>query len=190
MVNRKTPQIPWFIPAEVKFSEEWRVGGGEESKEVEVQRNRNKREKETFYMSHQEIPLNTKEPWDREMDYDDTLTPVMPIEQQPDADEVDPQSASSNGNGVGSTSAPLASVINPAEVEPDYELLAVLLQTPSLVFTLKEELDGRSMSQQTVRILDMIRAGEINIQGDLSSNGVSSRRERETVPVSLPSPTP
>ncbi|KAI4303354.1 hypothetical protein MLD38_038997 [Melastoma candidum] len=190
MVNRKTPQIPWFIPAEVKFSEEWRVGGGEESKEVEVQRNRNKREKETFYKSHQEIPLNPKEPWDREMDYDDTLTPVIPIEQQPDADEVDPQSASSNGNGVGSTSAPSASVINPTEVEPDYELLAVLLQTPSLVFTLKDELEGRSMSQQTVRILDMIRAGEINIQGDLNSNGARSRRETETVPVSLPSPTP
>ncbi|KAI4363599.1 hypothetical protein MLD38_019800 [Melastoma candidum] len=119
MVNRKTPQIPWFIPAEVKFSEEWRVGCGEESKEVEVQRNRNK-QKWTMM----------------------TLTPVMPIEQQPDADEVDPQSASSNGNGVGSTSAPLASVINPAEVEPDCELLAVLLQTPSLVLTLKEELTG------------------------------------------------
>ncbi|PQQ03046.1 homeobox protein LUMINIDEPENDENS isoform X2 [Prunus yedoensis var. nudiflora] len=86
-------QVPWKTPPEIKLDPEWRVGGGENGKEIEVQRNRNRREKETIYQRVQEIPSNPKEPWDIEMDYDDSLTPEIPIEQPPDADGTETQAS-------------------------------------------------------------------------------------------------
>lgn len=171
------------------------MGGGEDSKEVEFQKNRNRREKETIYRTVQEIPPNPKEPWDREMDYDDSLTPVISIEQLPDADVVPEMQVPSNENaraGLSSTSQNS----NPAAAEPDLELLAVLLKNPEIVFALTSGGAGNLSTTDTVRLLDMIKAGggAANlVAGNLNGLGVGAGmggRIEGRVEVSLPSPTP
>lgn len=191
----KRVQIPWKIPAEVKLKDTWRVGVGENSKEVDVQKNRNRREKETIYKSVQEMPPNPKEPWDLEMDYDDTLTPEIPIEQLPDGDgaeiAVSPnQVASHTDQEVASTSS-----TSMATAEPDLELLAVLLKNPDLVYALTSGQPGSIPSEETVKLLDMIKRGGLNLglsENTNSNNGnySTSVNAQEKVEVSLPSPTP
>ncbi|KAK8614570.1 hypothetical protein V6N13_068370 [Hibiscus sabdariffa] len=167
-------KIPWRIPPEVKINDLWSVGAGESSKEVEVQKNRNRREREIFYHTNQEIPSNPKEPWDREMDHDDTLTPEIPTEQPPDADSTETQVA----QGAAATLEPSSSQIGAAE--PDLELLAVLLKNPTLVFALTSGQDGNLTNEETVKLLDMIKTGG-------ADTGI---KVEEKVEVSLPSPTP
>ncbi|KAK7337417.1 hypothetical protein VNO77_17990 [Canavalia gladiata] len=188
----KRVQIPWKTPAEVKLKDTWRVGAGENSKEVDVQKNRNRREKETVYKTIQEMPSNPKEPWDLEMDYDDTLTPEIPIEQLPDGDgaeiAVSPNQVPTNTvQGVASTSS-----IGAAPAEPDLELLAVLLKNPELVFALTSGQAGSIPSDQTVKLLDMIKRGGLNLGLSENTNGNCSMSVKapEKVEVSLPSPTP
>ncbi|KAL6968462.1 hypothetical protein U1Q18_034264 [Sarracenia purpurea var. burkii] len=199
-------QIVWHTPAEVRIHDAWRVGTGENSKEVEVQRNRIRREKETIYRTSQEIPSDPKEPWDREMEYDDSLTLEIPTEQLPDADGGEteaavvsprqeennavvatrPESSSQNSNGAGGVP------------EPDLELLAVLLKNPELVFALTAGQGGGGAaggvgggglsSQETVKLLDMIKANGVASLSSLT--GGLGRNAEERVQVSLPSPTP
>ncbi|MED6206592.1 hypothetical protein PIB30_028309 [Stylosanthes scabra] len=189
----KRVQIPWKTPAEVKLRDTWSVGAGENSKEVDVQKNRNRREKETVYQTVQEIPSNPKEPWDLEMDYDDTLTLEIPIEQLPDVDgaelTVAPEVATHAVHGVATTS----STSNVADTaQPDLELLAVLLKNPDLVFALTSG-QGGIQSEETVKVLDMIKRGGLNLGTNDTNhgngNGISAKTT-ETVEVSLPSPTP
>lgn len=189
----KRVRIPWKRPAEVKLDDQWRVGGGEDSKEVEFQKNRNRREKETIYRTVQEIPPNPKEPWDREMDYDDSLTPVISLEQLPDADVVPEAQVPSNENARAGLSS-MSQNSNPAPAEPDLELLAVLLKNPEIVFALTSGGAGSLSSADTVRLLDMIKAGG-GAAGNLNGLGVGAGigvggRTGERVEVSLPSPTP
>ena len=178
--------------AEVKLRDTWRVGAGENSKEVDVQKNRNHREKETTYQTVQEIPSNPKEPWDLEMDYDDTLTPEIPIEQLPDVDGAEAavapnQVATHDVQEVATTS----STSNAATAEPDLELLAVLLKNPELVFALTSGQAGSIPSQETVKLLDMIKRGGMNLGVNENTNGNGmSAKATEKVEVSLPSPTP
>ncbi|XP_027926504.1 homeobox protein LUMINIDEPENDENS [Vigna unguiculata] len=184
-------QIPWKTPAEVELKDSWSVGGGENSKEVDAQRNRDRREKETIYKTIQEIPPNPKEPWDLEMDYDDTLTLEIPIEQLPDGDGADitgspNQVAAHTVEGVASTSTSVA----PAE--PDLELLAVLLKNPELVFALTSGQAGSIPSEEIVKLLDMIKRGGVNLGLSENTNGSygTTVKAQEKVEVSLPSPTP
>ncbi|PON96621.1 Octamer-binding transcription factor [Trema orientale] len=195
-------QISWQTPPEVKLNNQWRVGAGENSKEVDFQKNRNRREKETIYQLLQEIPLNPKEPWDREMDYDDTLTLEIPTEQLPDADggggaaetQVAPNhgvnnavaqdAASQRANGSVLLAPVTSQSGNASTAEPDLELLAVLLKNPELVFALTSGQAANLSSEETVKLLDMIKAG------NTSSNNVLNRQVEEKVEVSLPSPTP
>ena len=182
---------------------------GESSKEVEVQKNRIRREKETVYEAIQDIPSNPKEPWDIEMDYDDSLTPLIPIEQPPDAatdsatpvvppepvvspveterDAVaaasEPSSSSSHAPSGGNTSS---SRNGSSSALPDFELLSVLLKNPELVFALMNGQAGGLSSEDTVRLLDMIKANGV---GSTTMNGLG-RKAEEKVEVSLPSPTP
>ncbi|KAK6115026.1 hypothetical protein DH2020_007295 [Rehmannia glutinosa] len=180
----KRIQIPWRTPPEVKISEAWCVGDGANSKEVEVQKNRIRRERETVYRTIQEIPSNPKEPWDREMDPDDTLTPEIPIEQLPDVEPLETPSVSANGTKE--TVAPVASTSSENNMpEPDLELLAALLKNPELVFALTSGQAGNLSSHETVKLLDMIKA---NGMSSLSNN-VAGNAENK-VEVSLPSPTP
>ncbi|RDX92851.1 Homeobox protein LUMINIDEPENDENS, partial [Mucuna pruriens] len=188
----KRVQIPWKKPAEVKLKDTWRLGGGENSKEVDVQQNRNRREKETIYKTVQEIPSNPKEPWDLEMDYDDTLTLEIPIEQLPDGDgaevAVSPNQVATNTvQEVASTSS-----TSMATAEPDLELLAVLLKNPELVFALTSGQIGSIPSEETVKLLDMIKRGGVNLGLSENTNGNygTSINAPEKMEVSLPSPTP
>ncbi|KAE8660617.1 Homeobox protein LUMINIDEPENDENS [Hibiscus syriacus] len=175
-------KIPWHIPPEIKIDQLWSVGTGESSKEVDMQKNRNRRERETFYYTNQEIPSNPKDPWDREMDHDDTLTPEIPTEQPPDTDSTETQvTHGEHVNGTAATSKPSSSQIGgAAAAEPDLELLGVLLKNPALVFALTSGQAGNLSSEETVKLLDMIKAGGAD----------AAKKVEEKVEVSLPSPTP
>lgn len=172
--------------AEVKISFSWHVGIGEDSKEVEVQKDRALREREVVYRTIQQIPPNPREPWDREMDFDDLLTPEIPTEQMPDVEpleapagsqEVAAPVASTSSQNVGGTSMP----------EPDLELLAELLKNPQLVFALTSGQAGEISSSETIKLLDMIKANGGNSLSSLAALGTKTDNKVE---VSLPSPTP
>ncbi|KAB2616243.1 homeobox protein LUMINIDEPENDENS-like [Pyrus ussuriensis x Pyrus communis] len=195
-------RIPWKMPPEIKLDPSWSVGGGEYCKEIEVQRNRNRREKETIYRTVQEIPSNPKEPWDIEMDYDDSLTPEIPIEQPPDVADTTETQASHNrevynaetmvvrsqgANNVASFPRALSQINNASAAEPDLELLAVLLKNPELVFALTSGDAANLSSEDTVKLLDMIKSGGAGVAGNVNGLG---RKTEERVEVSLPSPTP
>lgn len=197
----KRVQIPWLTPAEVRVNISWRFGAGEDSKEVEVQTNRNRRERETIYSAIHEIPANPKEPWDREMEYDDTLTPEIPSIQLPDNDVVETETGGkgmvdSRPSDLNEMVSALASAFalksnsssssnSKSSAEPDYDLLEVLLQTPDLVFALTSGQSGIS-NEETVRVLDMIKARKAAAAPDPIPSGLG----RNVIPVSLPSPTP
>ncbi|XP_057461482.1 homeobox protein LUMINIDEPENDENS-like [Actinidia eriantha] len=196
----KRVQIQWRTPAEIRIHDTWRVGTGENSKEVEVQRNRIRREKETFYRTSQEIPSDPKEPWDREMEYDDTLTPEIPTEQLPDCDGGE-TAVSPRENEISAVALPApaestsAQSSNGSMPEPDLELLAVLLNNPELVFALTSGQGcGNLSSEETVKLLDMIKANGVvagsQLQSSSVSTGLGGRNAEENVQVSLPSPTP
>ncbi|KAJ8749570.1 hypothetical protein K2173_026219 [Erythroxylum novogranatense] len=174
--------IPWRVPAEIKLINTWRVGNGENSKEVDFQRNRNRREMETKYRAVSEIPSNPKEPWDLEMDHDDSLTPEIPIEQPPDADSADVQISHNQTENKVVASEPVLPQMG-SGTEPDLELLAVLLKNPELVFALTSGQSGNLSNEDTIKLLDMIKKGGAGL------NGVGGNVE-EKVEVSLPSPTP
>ncbi|GKU86775.1 hypothetical protein SLEP1_g1255 [Rubroshorea leprosula] len=161
-------QIPWQTPPE----------------------NRNHREKETIYKTVQEIPCNPKEPWDREMDYNDTLTPEIPTEQPPDIDGTETQVAHEehvNGEAGSQASSSLSFIGGKIAAEPELELLAVLLKNPELVFALTSGNAANLTSQETVKLLDVIKSGGAGFIAN--SNGFGNK-VAEKVEVSLPSPTP
>lgn len=166
--------------AELKIDETWSVGDGANSKEVEVQKNRNRRERETVYRTIQEIPSNPREPWDLEMDCDDSLTLEIPIEQLPDVETLEaPDNPPMQSNEtVGPTSS--GSMMS----EPDFELLAELLKNPELVFALTSGKAGNLSSDETVKLLDRIKSHGASSLGNLAGNA------NDKVEVSLPSPTP
>ncbi|GLJ46143.1 hypothetical protein SUGI_0972100 [Cryptomeria japonica] len=72
--------VPWVTPPEMRIDPSWRFASGQESKEVEFQSDRVKREKESVYANEMSIPSEPKEPWDIELDYDDSLTLEIPLE--------------------------------------------------------------------------------------------------------------
>ncbi|KAK4357278.1 hypothetical protein RND71_022888 [Anisodus tanguticus] len=182
----KRMQIPWWKPPEVQLSDTWKVCAGGESKEVDIQSNRIRRERETIYRTFREIPLNPKEPWDREMDPDDTLTTEIPIEQLPDAEGAEAVALRLEDIN---TEAALASTSNgiPTTAAPDIELLAVLLNNPELVYALTSGQAGNLTSEQIVKMLDLIKADGMNSLNSLTDLG---RNAEKNVEVSLPSPTP
>lgn len=177
-----------FLYAAMLISEKWKLCTGENSKEVEVQKNRIHRERETIYRTPHEIPLNPKEPWDREMDYDDTLTPQIPTEQLPDVDGVETMaSLPENVENIAAAASSVPQNVNSSMPEPDLELLAVLLKNPELVFALTSGQAGNLSSEDTVKLLDMIKAN--GLKSTSNPNGLG-RRAEDKVEVSLPSPTP
>ncbi|KAL5226483.1 hypothetical protein ABZP36_014748 [Zizania latifolia] len=200
-------RVIWQIPPDVWIDPAWSLGAGENSKEFEVQTQRNRRDKETFYASLNDIPSNPKDPWDVEMDFDDSLTPEIPIDQPPDADAMEADSVGTSPNigvpvadkQVGSTSSispAVAAGVNGAASEPDLELLAVLLKNPQLVFALTSNQGGTLPSEQTVALLDMLKQTGLGLSELVNSLGNSSGVQKEpepgpeVIPVSLPSPTP
>lgn len=170
-------QCSLFLPicAEIQITSQ--VSTGESSKELEIQRNRIHREKETVYQTLQDVPSNPREPWDIEMDYDDSLTPEIPIEQLPEVDE----------DASVDCHVPEPEPSTSTQAEPDLELLAVLLKNPELVFALTSGQASGLSSEDTVKLLDMLKssggAGLLNGQTFV-------KPEQARIEVSLPSPTP
>lgn len=135
------------------------------------------------------------------MDYDDTLTPEIPTQQLPDADNTETQATNQAINNVGTQGAPSQRVNNYASLqsittsqtgstsiaEPDLELLAVLLKNPELVFALTSGQASNLSSEETVKLLDMIKAGGSGLTSNM--NGLD-RQGEDNIGVSLPSPTP
>ncbi|KAK1295304.1 Homeobox protein LUMINIDEPENDENS [Acorus calamus] len=206
----KRDQVPWRTPPEMTLDPLWRIGVGENCKEVEVQTERIRREKETFYDSIQDIPPNPKDPWDIEMDYDDSLTLEILMEQPTDTDDPEASSPRDNkSNANDSTPAALPAVPSPIAVplvnetvssavappEPDLELLAVLLKNPELVFALTSGQASGLSSEQTVALLDALKSTGASLSGLLNGsllagkNPVAKQPEQDE-PTSLPSPTP
>ncbi|XP_006359409.1 homeobox protein LUMINIDEPENDENS-like isoform X1 [Solanum tuberosum] len=182
----KKMQIPWRKPPGLQLSYAWKVCAGGESKEVDVQNRRVRRETEAIYRTVQEIPLNPKEPWDPEMEPDDTLTTELPLVQLPDAEGAEtgvlPQedrkteaaALASTSNGIATTA------------KPDLELLAILLKHPGLVYDLTSGQGGNLPSEQIVKLLDSIKANERN---SLSIQTSLARDAEKKVEVPLPSLT-
>ena len=73
--------------------------------------------------------------------------------------------------------------------EPDLELLAALLKNPELVFALTSGQAGNLSNEETIKLLDMIKANEMNSLANITASSGKSKPE-EKVEVSLPSPTP
>lgn len=193
------------LVAAVWIDPSWSVGAGDNSKEVEVQTQRNRREKETFYASQKDIPMNPKDPWDLEMDFDDSLTPEIPIDQVPDVDAMETDSVCAAPNVVApvkdkqieSTPATSGAVADCAGADADYELLTVLLKNPELVFALTSNNKGENMpSEQTIALLDTLKQTGLSLSELVNSlgNGAGFPKEPEPepepIPTSLPSPTP
>nr|TKW18712.1 hypothetical protein SEVIR_5G449000v2 [Setaria viridis] len=197
-------RVPWRIPPAVWIDPSWSVSAGDNSKELEVQTQRNRREKETFYASQKDIPLNPKDPWDLEMDFDDSLTPEIPIDQAPDADTMEMDSVGAAPNaaapvkdkqiGSTATSVAVADGANGEDPEPDLELLTVLLKNPQLVFALTSNNGEDVSSEQTVALLDTLKRTGLGLSELVNTlgNGAGAPKEPEPepIPASLPSPTP
>ncbi|KAL4038800.1 hypothetical protein IC575_002429 [Cucumis melo] len=182
----KKVQIQWRMPPEMKLNDLWRVGDGENSKEAGFQKNRNSREKETFYQTILDIPSNPKEPWDLEMDYDDSLTPEILTEQLPDNESSEAEVRNHVVDAAVPSEVISSQDLKPNAAEPDLELLAVLLKNPELVYALTSSQAGSLPTEETVQLLDMIKAG-----GAGNLGGVTRMEKTvEKVEVSLPSPTP
>ncbi|XP_020580632.1 homeobox protein LUMINIDEPENDENS [Phalaenopsis equestris] len=192
----KRCQFQWQTPPEMKIDSSWRVGEAESSKELSIQAQRIRREKETFYSSELDIPPDPKEPWDVEMDFDDSLTPEIPIEQPPDADAAEEstnppvEQAIPENPPAAVPALPMAS--SGIAAEPDLELLAVLLKNPELVFALTSGHGKNLTNDERVALLDMIKHGSAAISGNVNgiSSSASHEKPKEPVPMSLPSPTP
>ncbi|KAG7592326.1 Zinc finger CCCH-type [Arabidopsis thaliana x Arabidopsis arenosa] len=74
------PVIKWKCSVQILLDEEWRVVAGDESKEVEVQNQRELRVLEAFYPGASSIPPNPSVPADVENSlHDDQQTIVIPI---------------------------------------------------------------------------------------------------------------
>lgn len=201
----KVSCLPYLVLAEMQMNAEWSVGAGENSKEVYAQTQRTRREKETLSSRLQDIPPDPKEPWDLEMDFDDSLTPEIPTEQPPDADveegpssspvkQVDEAPATVSAPVTTTASAPSTSDGAP---EPDLELLAVLLKNPDLVFALTSNQGKNLSSEEMVALLDMLKRNGVALTGMLNEvaqpEGKShpeSTPQVQEPPASLPSPTP
>ncbi|KAM0836888.1 hypothetical protein ACQ4PT_062016 [Festuca glaucescens] len=208
IVKLDSKRIHWQIPPEVWIDPSWSLSTGENSKELDVQTQRNRRGKETFYASLKDIPLNPKDPWDLEMDFDDSLTPEIPIDQAPDADAMESDSVDAAPPDIGfpdenkqigstlSSSLTVPAGANGAATEPDLELLAVLLKNPQLVFALSSNQVGNLPNDQTVALLDMLKQTGLGLSELVNSlaNGAGVPKEPEPgpemIPTSLPSPTP
>ncbi|XP_020698720.1 homeobox protein LUMINIDEPENDENS isoform X1 [Dendrobium catenatum] len=194
----KRSQFQWQTPPEMKINSSWRVGEAESSKEVDVQAQRIRREKETFYSSKFDIPPDPKEPWDIEMDFDDSLTPEIPIDQPPDSDAVEDPLDPSGDDQTIPDDMPAAMVALPPmtaygnAAEPDFELLAVLLKNPELVFALTSGQGKNLSSDERVALLDMIKHSSVSPGASLTgiSSSTSQDKPKDPVPMSLPSPTP
>ncbi|XP_077224732.1 homeodomain-like superfamily protein isoform X2 [Tasmannia lanceolata] len=167
----KRHAIPWQMPPELMINPSWRFAAGDNSKEVEIQTKRIQREREIIYWKTQDIPSDPKEPWDVEMDFDDSLTPEIPTEQPPDVEVSSDVHVSESSPRIDRDSTPGTSTTTPipfsdGNSEPDFELLAVLLKNPELVLALTSGQGNSFSSAETVALLDMLKSGGVGLAGN------------------------
>ncbi|KAJ3676171.1 hypothetical protein LUZ60_003583 [Juncus effusus] len=171
-------KIRWRAPPEIKLDPAWQVSAGQNSKESLIQTHRTRRGSEALYPDPLSVPPNPKDPWDRELDFDDSLTPLIPLNQDPDPDPVgsDPNPVEPDQVGAG----------------PDMELLAVLLRNPEVVFALTEGRGGGMSGERMVELMDRLKSSGLSL-ADLA-NGLESSKGSgsgsEGLGGSFPSPTP
>ncbi|KAJ4776028.1 Homeobox protein LUMINIDEPENDENS [Rhynchospora pubera] len=199
----KHAQVLWRTPPEVRIDPAWQVCTGDSSKERGFQAQRIRREPETFYPDPVKIPPDPKDPWDVEMDFDDSLTPEIPIDQPPDVEPGQmqedlvqlPDQPSVASTSLSSETIVATSTDTSALPEPDMELLAVLLKNPQVVFALTSGQASGLSSEQTVALLDMLKNSGVALS-DLANGSVGGNTATgsglgpEPVSTSLPSPTP
>ncbi|KAB1201874.1 Zinc finger CCCH domain-containing protein 30 [Morella rubra] len=86
----RIPQIRWSCPPKFIISHNWQVVAGEESKEVEAQKLRASRMLEAVYPRPSAIPPSPSVSLDIENErYDDSLTPLVPINPIEEEDSED-----------------------------------------------------------------------------------------------------
>ncbi|KAJ3691782.1 hypothetical protein LUZ61_020946 [Rhynchospora tenuis] len=203
MERLKRAQVRWRTPPEVRIDTAWQVCTGDNSKERSFQAQRIRREAETFYPDPLKIPPNPKDPWDVEMDFDDSLTPEIPIDQPPDVDsgpmqedhvQLSDQPSVASSTSLSSETIVATSTDLSAPPEPDLELLAVLLKNPQVVFALTSGQASGLSSEQMVALLDMLKNSGVALsdlaKGSVSGNNMTGSALPEPAPTSLPSPTP
>lgn len=160
-----------------------------------MQTARIRREQEALYPSADAIPANAKDPWDMEMDFDDSLTPEIPTEPPPDADAGvedavgEPAAAAAASASSAPPAAAAAATAAPA-AGPDLELLAVLLKNPELVFALTAGQGSNLSNAETVALLDVLKQSSGGLAGILSAAAGALPAHTAEPATSLPSPTP
>uniref|UniRef100_A0A1J3DBX4 Zinc finger CCCH domain-containing protein 6 n=1 Tax=Noccaea caerulescens TaxID=107243 RepID=A0A1J3DBX4_NOCCA len=166
------PVIKWKCPVRILLDEEWRVVAGEESKEVELQNQRELRVLEAFYPGASAIPPNPSVLADVENSQNDDqqtlVIPILPVEDDDTANDSASDFSTQSGVDVGTEpstteeSTPTASTTLPAGSEImaalsaisnskeqggsmiDQDLLLKILSNPKLVENLVANRGGAS----------------------------------------------
>ncbi|XP_009611980.1 zinc finger CCCH domain-containing protein 45 [Nicotiana tomentosiformis] len=103
--KERLPYIPlakWKCPPKFTLNESWCVVAGEESKEAEAQKHREKRVLEAVYPSRSAIPPNPSTSSDLDQFYDDNQTQVIPIIPIEEAAAVEVSSHSTPSQNISS----------------------------------------------------------------------------------------
>jgi hypothetical protein len=178
-------------PAEMKVKTSWGLAAGEESKEMEAQTLRVKREEEAVYPNLTSVPADPKDVWEEEPSYDDSLTPVIPTEIAPatEIEHIEPCLNTVNikdenikvpnteyNNSAKNSSLPTASTVGMESVSKDApapsqeenshdpQLLKLLLSNPGLISQLTSLQTNSSNDGSVSALLEFVKEKTINDQ--------------------------
>jgi len=82
-LENMTPAVPWKAPQLLFMSPECKVAMGENSKEVDIQRQRQSKILGEYYSRDEDIPPTPAEPAEPQEDYDDTSIPLDDTQKPP-----------------------------------------------------------------------------------------------------------
>jgi hypothetical protein len=175
----------------MKVKTSWGLAAGEESKEMEAQTLRVKREEEAVYPNLTSIPADPKDVWEEEPSYDDSLTPVIPTEIAPatEIEHIEPCLNTVNikdenikvpnteyNNSANNSSLPTASTVEMESVSKDApvpsqdenshdpQLLKLLLSNPGLISQLTSLQTNSSNEGSVSALLEFVKEKTINGQ--------------------------
>lgn len=175
----------------MKVKTSWGLAAGEESKEMEAQTLRVKREEEAVYPNLTSIPADPKNVWEEEPSYDDSLTPVIPTESTPatEIEHIEPCLNTVNikdenikvpntdyNNSANNSSLPTASTVGMESVSKDApapsqeenshdpQLLKLLLSNPGLISQLTSLQTNSSNDGSVSALLEFVKEKTINGQ--------------------------
>jgi hypothetical protein len=189
--GNKATFLAWSVPPEMKVKTSWGLAAGEESKEMEAQTLRVKREEEAVYPNLTSIPADPKDVWEEEPSYDDSLTPVIPTEIAPatEIEHIEPCLNTVNikdenikvpnteyNNSANNSSLPTASTVEMESVSKDApvpsqdenshdpQLLKLLLSNPGLISQLTSLQTNSSNEGSVSALLEFVKEKTINGQ--------------------------